>query len=128
MVRPVARFVVVAALTLWMGACSDQDEVVRAPWENIGVTERELVIRVGVGSSSCNRLDRVETSESGTSVEVRAYVSQSGDGDCTADYEVKETTVTLDSPLGSRRLTGCEPGGSLAEGFDRGAASGCAAF
>ena len=119
---------VIAAVAVGVGACSDQDEVLRAPWENTGVNGSDLLIRVGVGSSSCNHLDRVETSESETSVEVRAYVSHGDDADCTADYVVAETTVALESPLGDRRLTGCEPDGSLAEGFDRGANSGCSGF
>lgn len=65
-----------------------------------------LAIVTYVGSSSCNEFDRIEVSESEDAVVVMSYVSRGG-GDCTADDSYRATPVTLDAPLGKRRLEGC---------------------
>jgi hypothetical protein len=44
--------------------------------------------------------------ESASGVDIRATAHIEG-GDCTADLVFEEHTVTLDEPLGGRRLTGC---------------------
>jgi hypothetical protein len=67
-----------------------------------------LSLAVAVGGS-CDKFDRIATSEDEHTVTVHAYVkSQSETGAaCTLELSVQSETVQLDAPLGDRTLQGC---------------------
>jgi hypothetical protein len=67
-----------------------------------------LSLAVAVGGS-CDKFDRIATSEDEHAVTVHAYVkSQSETGAaCTLELSVQSETVQLDAPLGDRTLQGC---------------------
>ena len=67
-----------------------------------------LPLRAEFGGSSCADLEGWEVEETASEVEVRAVVRVEG-GECTADLVIQWHTVRLSSPLGERRLVGCDP-------------------
>jgi hypothetical protein len=74
-------------------------------------------VQVIVGSGSCDRLDRIDVSETPTDVTLTAVVVETEPGSglfgvaCTADLESEFVNVDLDAPLAARTLLGCDPQG-----------------
>ncbi len=117
----------VIAVLLAGAACSDEDEtrtegeatdpseVVEADdtqpvtWHLTAAPDgAELVLRAQFGGSSCTdfRDWRVDEADDEVRIEARVHVEP---GDCTSDLVFEDHTVTLEEPLGERRLTGCAP-------------------
>jgi hypothetical protein len=72
----------------------------------------EVTVVVKVGSSSCDSLESLEVAEDESSVQITASVRHTrrlGLG-CTNDLNVETVAVPLDTPLGTRMLTGCALG------------------
>lgn len=68
---------------------------------------RSLELLVFSGHSSCLTYDHVETDETDTSVEVRAYVRYNGDEACTDDFVTERVQVRLTAAVRDRKLDGC---------------------
>ena len=94
-------------------ACGVGDPTYSAWWGvRVGVDETSTVIPISVrlGSSSCNRLERVTTTETDEDVTIVATVRrvEGGSGGCTDDVGAEAVDVVLERPLGARELRGCE--------------------
>jgi hypothetical protein len=94
-------------------ACGVGDPTYSAWWgARVGVDETSVVIPISVrlGSSSCNRLERVATTETDEDVTIVATVRRigGGGGGCTDDLAGEAVDVELERPLGDRELRGCE--------------------
>jgi hypothetical protein len=109
-----SRLVVIVALVgLLASACSGWRETSH-DWALTAIDGSTLSIVVAVGSGSCNRFERVVVEETPEDVTLTAVV---GDkivnpfgGGCTDDLNVEFVDVSLEEPLGERRLLGCMPG------------------
>src|SRR4051812_37183152 len=76
LVRSVAAVGAVIALA---GACgSDSGDTLRTPWEATSTEDHKVALRVFTGSMDCGELGRIETAESGETVEIRAYIHEIG--------------------------------------------------
>ena len=76
-------------------------------WLAEPISDTAIPVVVYTGSGSCNSFDRVDVKETDDEVAIRAFVERTGERDCTADYNWHFAPVTLDQPLGERKLTGC---------------------
>ena len=86
------------------------------PWRVESIEHNTVRITVTVGSSTCDRFERVEVSETEMQVRITAVVAEKTDSGliasiCTDDLGFKPVDVVLDRPIGARALTGCTPGG-----------------
>lgn len=87
----------------------------RIPWGLESIEGRVLVLKVPMAgvASGCNGLDRIEVRETSESVTITVYAwGRLRDhvlGVCTAELALPEESVTLDRPLGDRKLYGCDP-------------------
>ncbi|MGY6501416.1 MAG: hypothetical protein ACXIVQ_11070 [Acidimicrobiales bacterium] len=70
---------------------------------------RTLELQARFGGSSCTEFEGWVVEESPAEVDVRALITNSGDGDCTADLVSVSHTLHLSEPLGERELLGCAP-------------------
>lgn len=68
-----------------------------------------LEVQAVFGGSSCSEFKDWDVKETDEEVDIRASALFE-DGDCTADEVYEPHAVTLDAPLGDRRLVGCDPG------------------
>ena len=105
------RLVAVAvSFTLAVAACSDTDQIIGAEWDLESAPDgTHLVLRIGVGSSTCNSLHEVDVTERADQVDIQARVREVA-GDCTADLRIVDRRVTLNEPLDDRALAGCRAG------------------
>lgn len=85
----------------------DRSGQVRAPWVLDAATGNELTLRVMTAGPDCQRFAGIDVTESGESVELRAWVEDFGAESCFAAQAYHPTTVTLRDPLGARALVGC---------------------
>lgn len=94
----------------------DGDSVRRTEWDLLEPPSAStLSLRIWVGSSSCNELDRVDVTESDDELDVKALVAVDTDADaCTSDLQFVDRVLALDEPLGGRRLVGCRPKDAVA--------------
>lgn len=105
--RSVAAAALLGAVLAGCGG-SPHDEAIE--WRLAGEPQGSTVeVTAYFGGSSCTDFKEWTVDESSTEVEVRAIVTFSGAGDCTADMVGETKTVRLAEPLGSRRLAGCDP-------------------
>lgn len=104
-----------AALGLLVTGCTmpQPPTTVRStPWALAAEPEgATLQLTVAIGSSSCDRFERIDVAEGPGIVTIETFVRTSaGPGvACTTDFGVQDMTVTLDAPLADRALTGCDP-------------------
>jgi hypothetical protein len=108
-----SRVVAASVAALSIAACGAFPERTEVPhdWVITGLDDRSLNLVVAVGSTDCDRLDRVEVEETATTVTLTAVVVRSSGGfGCDADHYNETVTVQLETALGTRSLAGCAPG------------------
>lgn len=80
----------------------------RSSWKLTAPAEGvELHIAVQVGG--CDEFDRTRVRESETEVAIEAYINHNARSSCDDILNYERMSVRLKSPLGDRRLTGCNP-------------------
>lgn len=105
--RAVAALAGAAVIVAGCQYVRGEQEVRWALAQRVTPSSTALDLVVFVGSSSCHDFRRVDVEEDESEVRVTAYVTSSGDEDCTADDVRRLETVELDAPLGDRALRGC---------------------
>lgn len=104
------RLVWLGLLLLSVPGCGESwsEEVVG--WELREPPSAEtLSLQAEFGGSSCTEFERWQVRETQSVVEIRAVILTSDAEDCTTDLVTERGTVTLNRPLGDRRLIGCDP-------------------
>lgn len=67
-----------------------------------------LVVETVFGGSSCTRFVEWAVDESPEAVDIRAIIERSDAPDCTADQVRVDERISLDAPLETRELRGCQ--------------------
>jgi hypothetical protein len=123
------RTLAAAFVVLLATSCGDDSpNLESAQWFVTGTrSQSTLIVRVAIGSSSCNELESIEAVETDDTITLRPLVNvEVGPGDCTADDMSKDFDVPLDAPWGARKITGCRKEASLRIEFP--GDEGCAFF
>jgi hypothetical protein len=112
---PLAGAAVLAVVLLTSGCGGHATSA--GPWNLRGPANGSvLLLRIGIGSTSCDELSDVKVREDADEVHVTAVVRRTtGDG-CSGDYGTVDREVRLQAPIGTRRLTGCRPQSPLTGG------------
>lgn len=106
---PRAGLLLLAAM-LPVGACAGGTHDEQVEWALVEEPVGEIFeLQAEFGGSSCTEFKEWQVEESSTQVEVRAIVTFSGAGDCTADLVSQPYTLRLAEPLAERELLGCAP-------------------
>ncbi len=111
--RDFVRILGAASSLLLLAACglilpwSDRTGQVRVPWILSGGAGNRLELSVMMQGADCQRFADVDVIESDQNVEIRAWVEQLPADGCFMVRAYHPVTVTLDSPLATRTLSGC---------------------
>lgn len=91
-----------------IACCTSDNRTVRAAdWTLVATpAANKVVISIGVGSGSCDKLKDVTVNENAKVVTILAFVEHQGN-QCTTDFHAVAREVVLREPLGDRALEGC---------------------